>query len=258
MRKCFVGGVAFVLCLLLNATVVEATTTYFPLTDTAPDGNELWASATATVTSGVGYVEVLLVNTSPRQDNFAGTGDSANPFIVELEIDLNGYNLDGDNESTTSYAESTESTRFAQGAGSAAIIMSPAVRDLYYKMIDGDSPGMDKCLMFGEADNLRNDNAIGSMDALDGSYIPQEDFATGYLNTSPYPDSGAVFDVAVFHFVLDPIDVPDTIFYTNPNTLVVKFQGGGDYSMHVENVPEPATLLLLGFGAVMLRRKRRT
>jgi hypothetical protein len=208
------------------------------------------------VTTGSGYIDILLVNTSPRQNNFMGTGNSANPFITELEINLHGYSLDGTNSTTTSFVASTAATRFAQGAGNAATILS--TRNLYYKMVDSDSPGMNKCLMFGDADNQRNDSAIGSINVLDPSYIPQEDFAVGWLSPDPSPpgDHGMVFDSALFHFMLDTTDTPDASLWANGG-LIAKFQGGGNYSLHVANVPEPATIALLGLGALALLRKRK-
>ncbi len=250
---------AAIAAILITAAInpVSAVTTSFSLTDIS-SGNGLWASATATVTTGSGYIDILLVNTSPRQNNFMGTGNSANPFISEIEINLHGYNLDGTNSTTTSYVESTATTRFAQGAGNAAIILSPAARTLYYKMTESDSPGMNKCLMFGDADNQRNDSAIGSINVLDPGYVPQEDFAVGWLDPNPTPpgDHGMVFDSALFHFMLDTTDTPDASLWANSG-LVVKFQGGGGYSQHVANVPEPATVALLGLGALALLRKRK-
>jgi hypothetical protein len=111
--------------------------------------------------------------------------------------------------------------------------------------------------MFGEGDNERNDNAIGSLDALDLSDIPQEDFAVGFLNPSPYSDSGAVFDSALFHFALDTIDTPDPSYWENADTMVVKYQGGGDYSTHVYNVPEPTALAVLALGGLLAVRRGR-
>ena len=90
------------------------TITYFQSTDIS--GTGLWASAVATVTTGQGYVDVLVQNTSPRQDDFEATGLSANPFITELEINLGGYQT----STAGSYVQSLASTWFAQGAGSAA------------------------------------------------------------------------------------------------------------------------------------------
>jgi hypothetical protein len=114
---------------------------------------------------------------------------------------------------------------------------------------------MDRCFMTANADNIRNDNTIASASVLD-ALIPQEGHAVGFLNTDPDEYSGAVFDTALFHFVFDESAVPDTSFYANPDTLVVKFVGGG-YSLHVPNVPEPSSVLLIGFGALAVLKRRR-
>ena len=243
--RCIVA-VLFLSCASLTGA---DTITYFPLTDIS--GTGFWASAAATVTTGQGYVEVLVQNTSPRQDDFEDTGLSATPFITELEINLDGYPLSTEG----SYVQSLASTWFAQGAGNPATQMG--IRNLHYKLVAADSPGMHACLMFGEGDNERNDNAIGSLDVLDGSFIPHEDFATGYLNPSPYADSGAVFDAALFHFALDTLEAPDPGYWADIDTLVVKYQGGEDYSWHVYNLPEPAAGLLLGLIGLVIRRPRR-
>ena len=240
------GLAALVLCLF--ASGAEAATTYFPLTDIS--GTGVWSSAGATVTTGPGYVDVLVQNTSPRQDNFEGGGLSANPFLTEVEINLDGYQP----IAAGSYVQSLDTTLFAQGAGNPATQMG--IRNLYYGLVAADSPGMHTCLMFGEGDILRNDNAIASLNALDLSNIPVEDYAVGFLNPSPYADSGAIFDAALFHFALDTTDTPDPDYWVAADTLVVKYQGGGDYSWHVYNVPEPTTVLLLGLGGLLLRRVR--
>lgn len=246
MKKFCIAMMLFAASLTYGGTV----TTYFSLMDISDDSSGLWASATGYVTTGSGYVEIELVNTSPRQDNFKDTGDSANPFITELEINLNGYSA----IAASSYVRSTATTLYTSGAGVAATAMGPA--DLYYKLVAADTPGMNACLMYGEADNLRNDNAIGSLNVLDGSNVPVEDFATGFLNASPYTDSGLVINSAIFRFILDTTDTPDVGYWAADN-LVIKFQGGGDYSMHVENIPEPATLALLALGGLpLLLRKR--
>lgn len=243
--------VAMLLPLWCAVGLEGATITSFPLTDISNDSSGLWASATATVTSGPGYIDVLVQNTSPRQDNFQGSGLSANPFITELEINLGTYQTA--EPISLSYVNSTATTLYTQGAGNAATVVGPAA--LYYKLVDADSQGMDKCLMFGEADNLRNDSAIASLSALDAMNVPVEDFATGFLNASPYADSGAVIDAALFHFALDTTETPDTSYWS-ADTLMVKFQGGGDYSWHVANVPEPTALAMLALGSLLLRRRR--
>jgi len=238
------------LCCCSALSFGNSVTTYFQAVDISDDDSGLWASAVGYVTTGSGYVEIELVNLSPRQDNFQDTGLSANPFITEIEISLNGYSA----IASSSTVRSTESTLYTSGAGVAATSMGPA--DLYYKLVAADSPGMDTCLMFGEADNLRNDNAIGSLNVLDASNIPQEDFATGFLNASPNPDSGVVIDSAIFRFELNTTDTLDAAYWAAGN-MVVKYQGGGDYSMHVENIPEPATMAYLGLSFLALIRIRR-
>ena len=237
---------------LLGAAGSEATTTtYFPLTDISGDASGFWSSAAAIVSSGPGYVEVLLVNTSPRQDNFGGTANSANPFITELEINLGSYDV----VDVSSYVSSTATTLIANGAGSPATLLG--VQNLYYKIVGAASPGMHTRFMSGQGINLRNDNSIGSLNILDASNIPQEDYVVAFLNPSPYQDSGAVFDSAIFHFALNTTDTPDTTYWASDN-LIIKYKGGGDYSMRVANAPEPASILLIGFGALasFIRRKR--
>ena len=116
---------------------------------------------------------------------------------------------------------------------------------------------MDPTLLFGEADNGSNCNTLASLKALDADGIPQEGFATGFLNPSPEPYSGAVFDSALFHFALDTTDTPDEGFWADFNTLVVKFQGGGDYSLRTTSNPEPTTLSFLALGGLAILKRRR-
>ena len=113
---------------------------------------------------------------------------------------------------------------------------------------------MDPALLFGEADNNRSDNALGSLSALDANGVPQEGYAGGFLNPEP-GQYGAVFDSALFHFALDTTDTLDETHWADENTLVVKFQGGG-YSQRVAN-PEPATMCMLAVGGLTLLRRRR-
>ena len=153
-----------------------------------------------------------------------------------------------------SYVRSVEGALFAQGAGNEAIALD--MRDLYYKVTVTHSPGMDPSLLFGEADNGRNDNTLASLSALDANGVPQEGFAGGFLNPSPDIDSGTVFDSALFHFVLDTTDTPDENYWADFNTLVVKFQGG-DYSLRVTSNPEPATLSILVLGGLAVLKRRR-
>jgi hypothetical protein len=110
--------------------------------------------------------------------------------------------------------------------------------------------------MTANADNIRNDNTIASLSVLD-ALVPQEGHAVGFLEMHPDQYSGAVFDTVLFHFVFDESAVPDTSFYADPDTLIVKFVGGG-YSLHVPNVPEPGSVLLLGFGALAVLRKTKS
>jgi hypothetical protein len=185
-------------------------------------------------------------------------GDYSNPFLTELEFTIpSGYTLDEDG----TYVQSLSTTYISNGAGVAATLLG--VQNLYYTVVAPDTPGMDLCLMTTEADNQRNDNTIASVSVLDGSYIPQENYAVGFLNPSPNADSGAVFDSALFHFEYVGT-APDASLFADADiaSLVVKFVGGGDYSYkHVGNgtiIPEPTTLRLLGFGLLVLvgMRKR--
>jgi hypothetical protein len=87
--------------------------------------------------------------------------------------------------------------------------------------------------------------------------VPQEYYAQGFLNPSPDVNSGAVFDSALFHFAFNETTTPDASYYLNPDTLFIKYVGGGDYSRHQSNVPEPSTVALLGLGTLVLLRKEK-
>ncbi|HUT29055.1 MAG TPA: PEP-CTERM sorting domain-containing protein [Sedimentisphaerales bacterium] len=235
-------------CLLMSAAECKAVTvTYFPQTNI---GGGIQGSATATITSGPGYLDILLTNTSPLGPDIPPEG-IANPFITEIEFKyLDGFTL---NE-VSSYVSSLADSLFAQGAGYTAV--NYPIRNLYYDVVAADHAGMDRCFMTANADNIRNDNTIASASVLDAFNIPQEGHAVGFLDKHPDDYSAAVFDTVLFHFVFDETAVPDTSFYANPDTLVVKFVGGGDYSLHVPNVPEPSSVVLIGLGAVAALKRR--
>ncbi|MHC4068354.1 MAG: PEP-CTERM sorting domain-containing protein [Planctomycetota bacterium] len=255
-RKCFLG-VLGIAVLLFNVSGASAVTVYFPELDISGAAAEgIMASAQAEVTSGVGYIDILLTNTSPLGPVLANPNKRANPFIMEIEIAFDsGLTL---NESA-SYVSSLSSTYFAQGktGNSNNPATQLGVMNLDYNFVAPDSHGMDTCFMTGDADNVSNNNTVASMNVLDGSYVPQEYYAQGFLNTQPNDNSGAVFDSALFHFAFDEAVTPDASFYLTSDTLFVKYIGGGDYSMHQASVPEPSTVALLGLGALVLLKKRK-
>ena len=252
MKECVKVCVFSVAILLFSTSLSYGTITVdFPEVDI---GGGIKGSATATIEAGPGYLDIIVENTSP----LGPTIDSqiANPFITEIEFkylpESSGFTLD----EASSYVESYADTYFAKGVGNTALQLGQ--QNLYYSFVPSDSSGMDRCLMTLEADDLRNDNTIASLIVLDGSNIPQEGHANGFLNDSPSADSGAIFDKARFHFAFFGSGTPDENFYGDQATLVVKFVGGGDYSYksHVYNVPEPTTLAILGLGALLLRKRR--
>jgi hypothetical protein len=244
--------------LLFNASGAIGVTVYFPEIDISEGGaaSPILASAQAEVTTGSGYVDIVLTNTSPLGPILANPSKRANPFLMEIEIMYEGgFTLNG----SASYVSSFSDTWFAQGQTKGS--MNPAVQlgamNLDYNLVAPDSVGMDICFMTAEADNVQNNNTVASMNVLDGSYVPQEYYAQGFLNPAPEPNSGAVFDTVLFHFEFNEAGTPDASFYLTADTLFVKYIGGGDYSLHQSNVPEPSTVALLGLGTLALLRKRK-
>jgi hypothetical protein len=256
-RKCFLGVLGLAV-LLFNASGAIGVTVYFPEIDISEGAaaSPILASAQAEVTSGSGYVDIVLTNTSPLGPVLANPSKIANPFLMEIEIMYEGgFTLN----SSASYVSSFSDTYFAQGktGGSYNPAVQRGAMNLDYNLVAPDSHGMDICFMTAEADNVQNNNAVASMDVLDGSYVPQEYYAAGFLNTSPDANSGAVFDTVLFHFAFNETATPDASFYLTADTLFVKYIGGGDYSLHQSNVPEPSTVALLGLGTLALLRKRK-
>jgi hypothetical protein len=242
--------------LILSSTLSASVTTYFEATDIANDGTGIYASATATLTAGIdettgkGYIDIVLTNTSllgPEVES----GKYANPLITELEFKyIPGFTLD----ETKSYVSSFSDSLFAQGSGVAATALGK--QNLNYSFVAWDTPGMNRCIMSLDVNNRKNDNTIGSLNMLDGFDIPIEGWAEGFLNPDD-GDKGTVFDQALFHFAFDESTLPDLDFWATNGNLVTKFIGGGDYSYkHTANVPEPATMGLLGLGALVLRRRK--
>jgi len=245
-RAVLAGTVAIATFLLCGSASQGSMDTYFAPADISYEGSGLYAVATASVTTGPGYVDVLIRNVSPRQDDFEGGGGSANPFITEVVINLYEYGL----VAGPSHVSSTDDAWFAQGPGEAAVQLGQL--ELNYKIkTKSDSQGN----LLAKATIVCNDNVIAGLAALDDQHVPQEDSSAGFLNPSPHEYSGAVFDSAVFHFCLDTIEIPDEALW-GAGTITVKYQGD-EYSMRVTNTPEPVSVLVFAIGAWALLPCRR-
>lgn len=233
-----------------------AITTHFTSTDI---GAGLYGSAVATVTTGAGYVDVAIQNTSSLGQI---DDDWATPYITELKLTFPDDQMV---DVANSHVHSLAGSCFGQGAGE-EVLYSDSTQTLNYTLVEKDDPKgkMKKCpVSYAKAVNNGNDNTIASMNILDGSLVPQEDRATGFLNPVSDPYSGAVFGTVVFHFEFtDELYHVQESFYEEADTLVVKYQGGGDYSYRVSsagvhNVPEPATLTLVVIGSLAMTKLRR-
>ncbi len=127
-------------------------------------GRGITGQATATVESGTaggnGYLDIYLTNTSPLGPE-VDPGMYANPFITQLDIAIeNGWVL---NEGA-SHAKAVSGTYVSDDGNPVLTLASGTI--LHYKFFESNVPGMSKCLIGAEADNIKNDNAIGSFNIL--------------------------------------------------------------------------------------------
>jgi hypothetical protein len=254
-----IGTVAVALMVCATAQALSVTTNFGPIELGGAPG--LYGSATAVIsiydtTANGGTIDFAVTNTSLLTE--LELSQFANAFITEFQFDLpDDYTpIIGD-----CFVIARTGVRFSDGAGN-PVVATGIDRTLNWSYGPGTGGGL--YARANEATENSNKNAIFSDNALNGSGIPVEDYAVGFLKEKwDY----AVFDEIIFRVKFEnsaPIAEEDLFFFESDN-LTLKFQGGGG-SIWVPNhfeVPEPASLTLisagvgLAAGMAMVRRRMR-